>query len=30
VQDLHRGVDVLLEALADIGTSEPIREPLKP
>jgi predicted dipeptidase len=30
VKDLHRGVNVLLEALADIATSEPIREPFKP
>lgn len=30
VEDLHRGVEVLLEALADIATSEPIREPFKP
>jgi succinyl-diaminopimelate desuccinylase len=30
IKDLHRGVNVLLEALADIATSEPIREPFKP
>lgn len=30
VKDLHRGVNVLLEAVADIATSEPIREPFKP
>jgi succinyl-diaminopimelate desuccinylase len=30
VVDLNRGVDVLIEALADIATSEPIPEPFKP
>ena len=30
VRDLNRGVDVLIEALADIATSEPIRDPFKP
>lgn len=28
--DLHRGVDVLLEALNDLAYSPPLREPLKP
>lgn len=30
VRDLNRGVDVLIEALADIATSQPISEPFKP
>jgi succinyl-diaminopimelate desuccinylase len=30
VQDLNRGVDVLLQALADIATSAPMTDPLKP
>jgi len=30
VSDLHKGVNVLLEALADIATSPPIIDPLKP
>ena len=30
VSDLNRGVDVLIEALADIGTTPPIHEPFKP
>lgn len=28
--DLHRGVHVLLEALADLATGEPLRDPLRP
>jgi succinyl-diaminopimelate desuccinylase len=28
--DLHKGVDVLLEALADLAYSEPLKEPFKP
>ncbi|MGD0013396.1 MAG: Sapep family Mn(2+)-dependent dipeptidase [Bryobacteraceae bacterium] len=30
IQDLHRGVDVLLEALADLACSAPLAEPLRP
>jgi succinyl-diaminopimelate desuccinylase len=30
VHDLNRGVDVLLQALADIATSAPMSDPLKP
>jgi predicted dipeptidase len=30
VADLHRGVDVLLEALSDIACSPPIKEPFRP
>jgi len=30
VSDINRGVNVLIEALADIATSEPMREPFKP
>ena len=29
-KDLHRGVDVLLEALVDIATSQPIRDAFRP
>jgi succinyl-diaminopimelate desuccinylase len=30
VRDLNRGVSVLIEALSDIATSEPMRDPFKP
>jgi succinyl-diaminopimelate desuccinylase len=30
VKDLNRGVNVLIEALTDIGTSSPLQEPFKP
>jgi len=30
VADLNKGVDVLIEALADLATSTPINDPLKP
>ena len=30
VMDLHRGVDVLVEALADLAGSAPISDPLRP
>jgi succinyl-diaminopimelate desuccinylase len=30
VADLHRGVDVLLEALSDIACSPPVKEPFRP
>jgi acetylornithine deacetylase/succinyl-diaminopimelate desuccinylase-like protein len=30
VADLHRGVDVLIEGLADVAGSAPMVEPLRP
>jgi succinyl-diaminopimelate desuccinylase len=30
VRDLNRGVDVLIEALADIATTPPVHQPFKP